>query len=250
MVRQMLERAVNGVLEPLGVKLVRRGPPPTIGGRQLSDQQVIAEAARRGISAGELVEELFGKSGRAAQIVQRMADCGALSANVKAVCEIGPGSGLYVAPVVKRAAVQRYEIYEIARIRAEHVQRQFDVIVQPADGETLKSTQAQSMDLVHAHGVFVALDFLTTCSYLRETVRVLAPGGHAVFDLITNDCLDEQTLDGWRRSRLRYASLHSRDWVTRFFRANGCTLVDEFRMPLLVEGVSRYFILRRDAEHA
>lgn len=246
MVRQLIERTVNSVLEPLGVKLVRRGPAPTIGGRRFSDEQVIAEAARRGISTGEFVEELFGKRGRAAQIVQRMTDNGAVASDMSAACEIGPGSGLYLAEVMKRAAIRRYEIYEIAPIRAQHLARQHNVIVRPTDGETLRATESQSMDLVHAHGVFVALDFLTTCSYLREAVRVLKPGGYAVFDIITDDCLDDRAIDGWLRSGLRYASLHSSEWVTQLFTSHGFAVVDQFQMPLLVEGVSRYFIVRRE----
>jgi predicted TPR repeat methyltransferase len=243
---ERLARVVNGLLGPLGVKVVRTGGPATIGGRRLSDADVIAEAARRGISTGAFVEELFGQPGRAARIVQRMISSGALSSGVSRVCEIGPGSGLYVEEVRRHAPAQHYEVYEIAPTRARHLQERFDVIARAADGETLQDTATGSMDLVHAHGVFVALDFLTACSYLREIARVLAPGGHAVFDIITADCLDAQTIDGWLRSSLRYASLHSRESVTSVADRHGLRLIDEFRVPLLVQGDSRYFVLRRD----
>ena len=113
-----------------------------------------------------------------------------------------------------------------------------------ADGESLRGTAARSIDLVQAHGVFVTLDFLTSCSYFREIERVIAPGGHAVFDVMTEDCFDEAAIDAWLGTRLRYPSLHSRDYVIRYFTSRGFVVVDEFTLPLLVHGTSRYLVLR------
>lgn len=242
--RRLLERTVNGILNPLGVRVVRHGPPPTIGGRRLSEKAVVAEARRRGISAGEYLEKLFGKEGRALEIIQRMRGKGALSEKVFAVCEIGPGSGLYVQEVLKHAPVKRYEIYEIERSRAEYLAGEFSVVMQPTDGETLRATSSRTIDLIHAHGVFVTLDFLTSCSYFREIERVIAPGGHVVFDIITEDCLDDSGIDSWLNTPLRYPSLHSRDYVIRFFSERGFSMVDEFVTPLLVHGSSHYLMLR------
>lgn len=241
----MLERAVNGLLEPLGVRLMRRGGPPTIGGRRLSDADVIAQAHARGISAGDYLEDLFGKKGRAAEIIRRMRDAGALSPSVSVVCEIGAGSGLYIPYVLRHAPVERYEIYEIIQGRADYLAKEFPVVLaRPTDGESLRGTAARSIDLVQAHGVFVTLDFLTSCSYFREIERVIAPGGHAVFDVMTEDCFDEAAIDAWLGTRLRYPSLHSRDYVSRYFTSRGFVVVDEFTLPLLVHGTSRYLVLR------
>lgn len=240
----MVERAVNGALEPLGVKLTRRRGLPTIGGRPMSDDAVIAQARRRGMSAGDFLEEMFEKKGRAEDVIRRMKAAGALSARVSTVCEIGPGSGLYIQHVLKDASVARYEIYEIASKRAEYLEAAFPVVNQPTDGETLGSTPSRSIELVHAHGVFVTLDFLTSCSYFREIHRVIAPGGFAVFDIMTEDCLDDTAIESWLQSRLRYPSMHSRDYVVQYFGRRGFALVDEFVMPLLVRGSSHYLILR------
>ncbi len=239
----IFERTVNGVLEPLGIRVVRRGAPPTVGGRRLSDKAVIVRARRQGVSAGEFLEELFGKKGRAQEIIQRMRDTGALSEKVSTVCEIGPGSGLYLQHVMKHAPVKRYEIYEIVRSRGEYLAREFHVVMQPTDGETLRATPSRAIDLIHAHGVFVTLDFLTSCSYFREIERVIAPGGHVVFDIITEDCLDDSMIESWLKTPLRYPSLHSREYVIQFFSKRGFVVVEEFAMPLLVHGSSRYLIL-------
>jgi SAM-dependent methyltransferase len=241
----IIGRVANGVLEPFGVRVVREGPQ-TIGGRRLSDRSVIVHARRRGMSPGEFLEEMFGQQGRAEQISRRMIACGALSTNVSTVCEIGAGSGLYIQQVARHVRAARYDIYEIVPSRAQFLARSFGVLAQPTDGETLRATPDRSVDLLHAHGVFVTLDFLTSCSYFREMARVVAPGGHVVFDVITEECLDGPAIDSWLNTRLRYPTLHCREYLMRFFTAHGFALVDEFVMPLLVHGGSRYLIFRRD----
>ena len=98
--------------------------------------------------------------------------------------------------------------------------------------------------------MFVTLDFLTSRSYFREINRVMAPGGHVVFDIMSEECLDDDALKSWLTTRLRYPSFHPKDDVVRFFGARGFTLIDEFNAPLLVHGSSRYLIFRSpgDAE--
>ncbi|MEO6525510.1 MAG: methyltransferase domain-containing protein [Gemmatimonadaceae bacterium] len=240
----LLERAINGMLAPLGVKVVRRGGPPTIGGRAMSDEAVIEQARSRGISPGALLEEMFGKTGRATEIMRRMTACGALSSRVRRVCEIGPGSGLYVEETLEAAPVSSYEIYEIALVRAQYLASAYPVTMQPTDGESLRATPDRTIDLVQAHGVFVTLDFLTSCSYFREIDRVMAPGGHVVFDIMSEECLDDAALESWLQTRLRYPSFHPKHYVVRFFTTRGYTLIDEFNVPLLVHGSSRYLIFR------
>jgi len=242
----LVGHTLNGMLAPFGVRVARQGRRPTIGGRPLSDAAVIEEAGRRGLTPGEYLEILFQKPGRAREIIDRMTRSGALSESVRAVCEIGPGSGLYVQHVLARAPVTRYEIYEIERNRSEYLAATFPVIVQPADGETLRSTASSAIHLIHAHGVFVTLDFLTACSYFREMVRVTAPGGCLVFDVVTEDCLDDGALRSWLDTPLRYIAMQSRDYVCGFFQRHGFTLLDEFVRPLLVHGSSRYLVFRRD----
>ena len=242
---RQIERIVNGLLGWFGIKVVRRGRAPTIGGRRMSDEAVIRRARSRGLSPGEYLEELFDQQGRAERIIERVRRAGALSEAISAVCEIGPGSGLYIEKVLERVSPRRYEVYEIAQNRADYLGRRYPVVVQRADGETLSATATGSIDLVHAHGVFVTLPFLTNCSYFSEIARVMAPGGHVVFDVITDACLDPDSIDSWMATPLRYLSLHSHDHLTRYFAERGFSLIDEFAMPLLVHGTSRYFIFRR-----
>lgn len=247
-VRRLVERTANGLLSPLGVRVVRNGRAPTIGGQRMSDEHVIAEARRRGISPGDLLEQLFNKPGRAKDIVDRMAAAGALAGPLRTVVEIGAGSGIYIQQLLTHGLVDRYEVYEFERNRANYLARAFPVIAHPTDGETLRATASRSADLVHAHGVFVTLDFLTSCSYFREMARVIAPGGHVVFDVITEHCLDEAAVDSWLATPLRYPSMLSRGYVVGFFERHGFELVQEFPMPLLVHGRSSYLVFRSASE--
>ena len=187
---------------------------------------------------------MFGKTGRAAEIMRRMRACGALSSRVRRVCEIGPGSGLYVEETLAAAPAASYEIYEIAPVRARFLASAYPVTMQPTDGESLRATPDRAIDLLQAHGVFVTLDFLTSCSYFREIVRVMAPGGHVVLDIMSEECLDDGALESWLRTRLRYPSFLSKDYVVRFFTTRGYSVIDEFNVPLLVHGSSRYLIFR------
>lgn len=244
-VKRLFHRTINRLLAPAGIRIVRV-TSPTIGGQPISDEQAIAEAQRRGISAGLYLEELFGKIGRAQKIIDRMKTVGALSEDLSVVCEIGPGSGLYIEKILGIASPDRYEIYEIAGNRAKFLAREHPVISQPTDGCTLTHTPSATVQLVHAHGVFVALQFLTSYSYFKEIVRVTAPEGYAVFDIISEDCLDEDTVDLWLNSSLRYPSFLSKKYVIDFFNQHGFHLVDDFKLPLLVQGDSCYLVFKRE----
>ena len=246
-VKRLLNRSIKKLLAAAGLAIVRT-TPQTIGGQPISDEHAIAEAQRRGISVGLYLEELFGKIGRAQKIIDRMKTLGAFSEDLNVVCEIGPGSGVYIEKVLEIATPDRYEIYEIAENRAEFLAREYPVISQPTDGFILTHTPSGTVQLVHAHGVFVALQFLTSYSYFKEIVRVTAPEGYAVFDIISEDCLDEDTVDLWLNSNLRYPSFLSKKYVIDFFNRHSFHLVDDFRLPLLVQGDSRYLVFKRESK--
>jgi hypothetical protein len=49
-------------------------------------------------------------------------------------------------------------------------------VIQKCDGRTLSQTPDGSIDLVHAHKVFVYTQFCITAGYLEEMARVVRPG--------------------------------------------------------------------------
>src|SRR5262249_55123326 len=118
------------------------------------------------------------------------------------------------------------------------------VIAQPSDGNSLKHTESQSADLVHAHGVFVYLPFLTTYRYFHEMVRVVSERGYIVFDILSEDCLDELKVSEWLRSEQYYPCMLPRQYVLQLFESWGFALQGEFS-GRLTPGTSHYMVLTR-----
>jgi hypothetical protein len=117
-------------------------------------------------------------------------------------------------------------------------------VCHPADGYSLKHTLSASVDLVHAHGVFVYLPFLTTFRYFREMARVAAQRGLIVFDILSEDCLSEAAVNEWLRSKQMYPCMLPRQYVLQLFKSWGFSLNGEFVSRLGV-GNSHYMVFER-----
>jgi SAM-dependent methyltransferase len=159
------------------------------------------------------------------------------------ICEIGPGTGRYLEKVIAALHPTVYEIYETADDWLPHLRSQPGVVVRPADGRTLRSTAPGSMDLVQAHKVFVYLEFSATASYLQEIARVTAPGGVAAFDVLTEDCLDDESVDEWIRTGTIFRPL-PKNWVIDFLSRRGLDYVGS-HMTFLRPGYSELMVFRR-----
>jgi len=80
------------------------------------------------------------------------------------VCEIGAGSGRFAEEVIAALHPDRYEICETARDWLPWLSRLPGAVIQKCDGRTLSQTPDGSIDLVHAHKVFVYIEFCITGS--------------------------------------------------------------------------------------
>ena len=132
----------------------------------------ISAAAAAGLSVGDYVDVTYNVAGATQGTIDGMSGLGVFSAPVETVLEIGPGSGRYLEKVVRKCAPARYEIYETAQAWADYLERRHRVVRQPASGSSLSDTADASIDLVHAHKVFVCTPFLITCRYWLEMLRV------------------------------------------------------------------------------
>jgi hypothetical protein len=77
--------------------------------------------------------------------------------------------------------------------------------------------------------------------------RVTRSGGFVVFDVVTEACLDPDTVDKWTGSGLRpgsYLSAVPRDTVLRYFDSQGLSKVGTFLVPM-GPGSSEVFVLRK-----
>ena len=108
------------------------------------------------------------------------------------MCEIGAGSGRFAEEVIAALHPDRYEVYETARDWLPWLSRLPGAVIQKCDGRTLSQTPDGSIDLVHAHKVFVYIEFCITAGYLEEMARVVRPGSVVAFDIVTEECLEDE----------------------------------------------------------
>jgi hypothetical protein len=106
-----------------------------------------------------------------------------------------------------------------------------NVVIRDCDGHTLSQTAGASVDLVHAQKVFVYLEVYATAGYLGEVARVVRPGGTVALDIVTEACLDDETVREWARRGSIYRPV-PRAWAIEFLQRRGLTLRGSHFAPL------------------
>lgn len=208
----------------------------------LSAQKTIAAAKKRGLSVCDYVEQLWNEKGKTQSVIeeiQKYVDFG----SIMTICEIGPGTGRYLDKLLRVVKPIRYEIYETAQDWSSWLQREYRVIAQIASGTTLRQTPDSSIDFLHAHGVFQNIPFFATVQYFREIQRVVANDGYVAFDIMSEDCLHEETVTKWINSNLMYPYFLSTSYVINSFNKN-FEHVGSFLRPY-AEGKSKYMVFKK-----
>jgi hypothetical protein len=241
-------KRLNRTLQAAGVQLVRIGPRPF---EEFSDyipfEETLAAAKAAGVSVGDYVDGRHNVGGTTQATIDRLVDAGVLGPAVRRVCEIGPGSGRYLERTLRACNPAHYEIYETAWQWRDHLVRVHPVVARETDGSTLGSTPDASVDLVQAHKVFLGIPLLAALQYMREMERVVAPGGHVVFDIPTESCMSDSIVDRWIKTGAGYSSYPSmlpRQYVVDLFASRGFTLVTSFIVPN-EPGTTEVFAFRR-----
>jgi hypothetical protein len=238
----------NTLLELVDLKLTRHreqdwSDPSTY----IPFKETLTAAERAGMSVGEYIDSTYNVAGSTELTIKELVGLGVLHGHVDRVCEVGPGSGRYLEKVTALTTPDHYEVYETATPWANWLAATQRVTVRPTDGKTLASTADASVDLTHAHKVMVVVPFLTICRYLLEMMRVTREGGYVVFDLMTDECLPEDTLQSWIDSDIQsisYPSFITRQVVVDLFTRRGFDLVGTFFIPMQ-PGITQYFAFRR-----
>jgi len=218
------------------------------GGGYISAQKTVKDANIAGLSVGDYVEKMWGIEGGSKYVIEKMNLANIFDKpNVKIV-EIGAGTGRYMEKVIDLYAasnIARYESYETAMDWIEYLNRTYPMIIShQADGLSLRQTEDKSIDLVHAHGVFVYTPFITTIRYLFEIFRVIKCGGYAVFDCFVEDCFSEEYLNKWITSGHNFPCIIPEEYLVNLFKVAGLTMILSFHKPYDV-AVSKYFIFER-----
>lgn len=243
-VAHLARDTVNRGLRPLGVQIVR-GSSSAEGAKSfIAARPTIAAARRSGLTVGEYVDRTFAEPGATAAAVDAIIGTAGLKGPLERVCEIGPGTGRYLAVTMQRLAPREYEIYETAHDWVTYLSRIPTVVARPCDGSSLAATAPGSVDLVQAHKVLVYLEFWTVVGYLDEMARVVRPGGVVAFDVITEGCLRDDVVEHWYQERSIFRPL-PRAWVVEHLGRRGLRLLGSTPTPLPY-GESELLVLRKD----
>ncbi|MFZ0932452.1 MAG: methyltransferase domain-containing protein [Syntrophobacteraceae bacterium] len=234
--RGFVRDRINVLLHMAGYELVRWEKR-----KRLQDflplQETLAGAKAAGLSVGDYIDARHTETlGATQKTIDQMAALGVFSERVERVCEIGPGSGRYLEKTLQACKPVYYEIYETALEWSEYLSHVYKVKVQPCDGMSLGATSNQSIDLAHAHKLFIALPSFAVIRYFSEMTRVVRGGGKVVFDILTEECFDDPTLK-------RFFAANVKDWswtpnimpkqfVVEYFDARGFALIGSFFVPL------------------
>lgn len=211
----------------------------------ISAKETIEAAARNNQSVTDYVEALWKIQGQTSQTIDDFRKYGALNPSTSHICEIGTGTGMFAATILKSHGSCHYESYEVDEQWAAWLSRTFKIISHPATGDSLNGTPPNSVDLVHANGVFVYTPFLVACKYFCEIFRVTKSGGHAVFDIFSEACFDGELLKSWLMSGHVYPCILPVEYVKKFFLANGFNFKGDFFSKKFGEGKSQYLVFQK-----
>lgn len=223
---------VNGALRPLGVQVVRGYSTDPAIQPFLSARRTVAAAKRAGLSVEDYIDSYSAEPGATSTTVDTMLRLADLGDRAERVCEIGAGSGRYAARVIAALHPDVYEVYETAQDWLPHLRGMPSVVTQPTDGHSLGHTATASVDLVHAHKIFVYIPFITTVGYLEEMARVVRPGGTLAFDIVNEKCMDEAATKKWVKDGATIYCLTPRTWTIDLLARSGLSLLGSELIPL------------------
>jgi SAM-dependent methyltransferase len=243
-IRAQLAKPINNVLRPLHVQLISGSSPDPAIKDFLPARKIMAAADKAGLPLGTYMDQTFAKPGATPDLVHAMLKLAELNDTCETVCEIGPGTGRFAEEIIATLHPARYEIYETAADWLPRLRQLPNAVMQTCDGRTLSPTPDASVDLVHAQKLFVYTEFFATAGYLEEMARVVRPGGAVAFDIVSENCLSEETVREWTRVTSFYRPI-PREWVVEFMQRRGLTLAGSHFTPL-PPGTAELLVFRRD----
>ncbi|PZV14492.1 MAG: hypothetical protein DCF20_12650 [Pseudanabaena sp.] len=244
-----LKQYIKNIFKAFGVEIHKSGysnsSPYALG--YISAKETIDVSSKSGLSVGDYLETIWDQKDNRYIIIDELNKFGIFNINIKNICEIGTGAGLYAEKTAELCQPVRYESYEPDKDWAEWLTKKYNIISHDADGKSLSCTQTSSIDLVLAHGVFVYLPFLLTYRYFQEIVRVTNDEGYAVFDILSEECFDDNTLKSWVDSEQMFPCFLSEDYIIEFFTKHRFSLIGEFFNHKFNVGKSKYLIFKKES---
>lgn len=205
----------------------------------------VQAAQSKGLSVCDYVEAIWDQKGCTDKVITNMKKTDCLK-SCNRICEIGPGTGRYLERVLEKSTPDVYEIYETAEDWGAFLESTYApcVIRQPADGRLLKGTTDQSCGLIHAHGVFVYLNYINCFEYFSEMIRGCKLGGFIVFDYYSSSEFNVEIVEKCITEKCHYPVILDDKTVNDFFLKNGAVLMGQFQNKYGVH-FSTYNIYKR-----
>jgi len=239
-----MKKIIKIFLDRLGYKIVSTS-------RYIEVDSVVANAIKADSTICDFLEDEKSKEsgcsrikGRRDRIVENLTAYG-ISRNVESVLEIGPGSGNFTEIYSK--SCDKYEIYEMHAGWAAYLKKQYNVLVKQCDGSSLKGTTDNSIDIIHAHAIFVYIPILTVYDYLEEAARVLKPDGKMVFNIFTNKTFSIDNTMKWKNSEHRFPVIVPEILLIDFIDRLGLSIVGKFEEIYGPACSAEYFILQKNS---
>jgi hypothetical protein len=209
--------------------------------------KTIRDARMSGVSVGDYIDRTYNVAGATDATIEQMERLGAFDHEIRRICEIGPGSGRYLERVKRLCQPDHYEIYETAEDWGEWLVTTYGVIWRPTDGMSLAATPSATVDFVHCHKVLAGQPSLVIFNYLHEMWRIVRSGGVIAFDIVTEPCMDEETVRRWLETHCgyqHYPCLFPRSVAIECFERWGGCLRGSF-LADMKPGLTEYFVFVR-----
>jgi hypothetical protein len=239
---------INRVLAPIGLKIARASHDWGDVSAYIPFHETMSKAKESGLALGDYIDSRQGITGATQATIRGMKELGVFDGSIRAIVEVGPGTGRYLDCTLQECSPERYEIYETASEWADFVSKKYRVVRQPTDGHSLRATATASIDLAQAHKVFSAVTFVTTARYWCEMARVVRDGGYIVFDVMTERCLTPQAVEEWVHSgipsRSSYPAVIPSSTVIDFFNSRQFEQIGSF-LTSMPPGQTEVFVLKK-----
>jgi phospholipid N-methyltransferase len=240
-----LTTLLQKLIKATGYELSRIGSK---GLGYISLDDVLEKAESKNITVNQYLEEIWNLPTHADAIINGFELKKLMQQNSINVLEIGAGTGVYtdkLISVLGSENISTYQVYETSADWANYLRITYPVDVKQADGYQLNSTETNSIDLVHVHGVFVYTSFVTTISYIKEMIRVVRKGGIIAFDVLDHTSYSDAIISRWISEGQTFLNIIPEEHISSLLLTNGFIQIKLFQSSSS-PGSSRYYVYRKE----
>jgi phospholipid N-methyltransferase len=222
--------SVNKVLLVFGYKLTPVGESYAYSARKVKKLEKKGVDINYVIESGAKYEEGIG---------QRDRICERILANISKqeinqVLEIGPGTGRFTSKIISTLKPANYIVFETNKSWRKYLLEKFgnsesmNFFAPTPTGHNFGSVESDSIDFIHGHGVLVYLNHVTTYSYLKEMIRVAAPGAIIYLEYFSIENCNSEILSYWHKSVHWFPIFQSDRIIDKILTESGFSLIDEW----------------------